>query len=271
MNGPLAWIAAETSWWNSPFSWALILGVAGMWIRLSGRAKPVRLAGGVLAVASLVLLAIASRWMGGWSEQIVFWMLAGVTLFAAGMAISSHSPVYMAIWFALSLLGTAGLFLFMGAQFLGAATIVVYAGAIVVTFLFVLMLAQPRGSAAYDHVSWAHFPVPISLIAGAIVLGMLVAALPAGTDTSQGPDSRSGNQSIIGEQDHMARLGGELFARHLVSVEIAGTLLLVALVGAIAIVLHGKTPVPPSRDLGRSGGERVSVPPSNRLAGGSDE
>ena len=54
----------------------------------------------------------------------------------------------------MSLLGTAGLFLFQGAQFLGVATIVVYAGAILVTFLFVLMLAQPEGHAFYDRVSW---------------------------------------------------------------------------------------------------------------------
>ena len=62
--------------------------------------------------------------------------------------------MYCAVWFALSLLGTAGLFLFQGAQFLAVATIVVYAGAILVTFLFVLMLAQPNGRAYYDRVSW---------------------------------------------------------------------------------------------------------------------
>ncbi len=53
-----------------------------------------------------------------------------------------------------SLLGTAGLFLFQGAQFLSIATVAVYAGAIVVTFLFVLMLAQPEGHAFYDRIGW---------------------------------------------------------------------------------------------------------------------
>jgi NADH-quinone oxidoreductase subunit J len=52
------------------------------------------------------------------------------------------------------LLGTAGLLLLAGAQFLAIATVVVYAGAILVTFLFVLMLAQPEGRAAYDRVSF---------------------------------------------------------------------------------------------------------------------
>ena len=59
--------------------------------------------------------------------------------------VTFRNPVYCAIWFGLSLLGTAGLFLFHGAQFLAVATVVVYAGAILVTFLFVLMLAQPEG------------------------------------------------------------------------------------------------------------------------------
>ena len=62
--------------------------------------------------------------------------------------------MYCAIWFALTLVGTAGIFMLQGAQFLGVATIVVYAGAILVTFLFVLMLAQPGGDAFYDRVSW---------------------------------------------------------------------------------------------------------------------
>ena len=73
-------------------------------------------------------------------------MLAGVTVIAAAGAVTFRSPVYCAIWFALTLLGTAGLFLLQGAQFLGVATVVVYAGAILVTFLFVLMLAQPAGA-----------------------------------------------------------------------------------------------------------------------------
>ena len=71
---------------------------------------------------------------------------------------------------AMSLLGTAGLFLFTGAQFLAVATVVVYAGAILVTFLFVLMLAQPEGKAAYDRVSWEAL---LSAAAGVVIVGVL--------------------------------------------------------------------------------------------------
>ena len=57
-----------------------------------------------------------------------------------------------------------------GAQFLGVATIVVYAGAILVTFLFVFMLAQPRGNAFYDRVSWEAL---LAAGTGAVMVGIL--------------------------------------------------------------------------------------------------
>ena len=65
--------------------------------------------------------------------------------------ITSRDPVYAALWFALATLGVCGLFLLQSAPFLAAATIIVYAGAIIVTFLFVIMLAQQQGRSVYDH------------------------------------------------------------------------------------------------------------------------
>ena len=94
----------------------------------------------------------------------------GVTVISAVGAITFRNPVYCAIWFGLSLLGVAGLFFFAGAQFLAVATVVVYAGAILVTFLFVLMLAQPEGKASYDRVSWE---ASISAVAGMMIVGVL--------------------------------------------------------------------------------------------------
>ncbi len=93
-----------------------------------------------------------------------------MTLVSAVCTVTFRSPVYCAIWFALSLLGTAGLFMLQGAQFLGVATIVVYAGAILVTFLFVLMLAQPEGHAYYDRVSWEGM---LAATTGAVIVGVL--------------------------------------------------------------------------------------------------
>ncbi len=216
-------------------------------------------------------------WVGDLGPQATFWILSAVTLIAAAATITSQSPVYSAIWFALSLLGTAGLFFFQGAQFLGVATIVVYAGAIVVTFLFVIMLAQPEGHSSYDRITWGPATSVVSVIAAATLVGLLsmqlgslrkeavaqtdaLAAaaaekpakspsdLPASDETEKalietseskvaGPKATA---NPVLEKDHMAHLGAYLFSRHLVSIELAGTLLLAALVGAVAIAIQGK-------------------------------
>ena len=133
---------------------ATVLGALGLWLMLPRGGSPGRMLGVVLGMAALGLFASQIPWVGDWASGSVFYILAAVTVIAAVATVTLRNPVYCAIWFALSLLGTAGLFLFQGAQFLGVATIVVYAGAILVTFLFVLMLAQPQGQAFYDRISW---------------------------------------------------------------------------------------------------------------------
>ncbi len=69
--------------------------------------------------------------------------------------VTSRNPVYSALWFASVVLSTSGLFLLADAPFLAAGTIIVYAGAIIVTFLFVIMLAQMEGKAHYDRAARA--------------------------------------------------------------------------------------------------------------------
>lgn len=196
------------------------------------------------AAAPWISLESSAPALGVWSAELVFFVLAGTTLISAIGAITMKNPVHCAIWFALTLMGTAGLMLFQGAQFLGVATIVVYAGAILVTFLFVLMLAQPRGQAYYDRVSWEGL---LSACVGAVLVGILTLTIsradlsPAapGQVASQQADAR--RQGVLA-QEHVARLGSQLFSRHLISVEVAGTLLLVALVGAVAIVTQSRSP-----------------------------
>ena len=113
--------------------------------------------------------------IGSVSVSAAFWILSILTLAAALATISATSPMYSAIWFAASLLGTAGLFLLQGAQFVSIATVAVYAGAIVVTFLFVLMLAQPEGHAFYDRIGWGFAPRLVATLA-AVSFAVLIAA-----------------------------------------------------------------------------------------------
>lgn len=225
----------------SPLCWALLAGAVGIWLMLPGGGSRVRVAGSLIAAVGLGLLGSLLPQLGDLSTQILFWILAGLTAISAVATISMRSPVYCAIWFALTLLTTAGLFLLQGAQFLGVATMVVYAGAILVTFLFVLMLAQPEGHAYYDRISWGRFAPAVATIAAIIIVGGLTHIL-TNLDEHSLPHAAAAavNENRVIHEQHVAKLGGQLFSRHLVSVEVAGTLLLVALVGAIAIVIQGK-------------------------------
>ena len=309
---------------TSPAFWGVVLAAFGLCLMLPSRYRLARRAGSVIALVGLGLIAAGLPWLSDYVSQSVFWVLAGATVISAAAAVATRSPVYAALWFALSLLGAAGLFLFQGAQFLAVGTVVVYAGAIVVTFLFVIMLAQPQGYAAYDRISWGWTAKPAATLAAAAMVAVLTCALDAARQggwrervavelsaaASQGSappiradqlcgaavrtqDGRRVLQltlrnnaakndpeqneilrrdlqqclapllSADGERElapsrveikfldahedvlhpaHMAHLGGQLFGRHLVSVEAAGTLLLAALIGAVAIVIQGKLP-----------------------------
>ncbi len=229
--------------------WAILVGSLAVWTLLPNRIPYGKSIGGVLAIVAAGLFASDWPLLGDWTDQAVFWLLAAVTLGAAICTICSRSPVYSAIWFALSLLGTAGLFFYNGAQFLGVATIVVYAGAIVVTFLFVIMLSQPEGHSAYDRITWGWFPKTFSVLAAATMVALLTfllgnlraeAARPLTADTAAASASHLAAAGALLDRNHMANLGRHLFSEHLISVEVAGTLLLVALVGAVAIAIQGK-------------------------------
>lgn len=246
---------------------ATVCLAVGFWLLLPRESKRGWALGVVLTAAGLGLLSSLAVQLSPEHQvaDAVFLALAATTVVSALAAVSFHTPVYCALWFGLTLLGTAGLFLYQGAQFLGVATMVVYAGAILVTFLFVLMLAHPRGNTAYDRKSWEG---ALAAFAGAVLIGMLSAILfvppagaeqppvaelvrvlaepaatprPAGNSHEFRYTAAERGREVLADE-HMARLGAHLFSRHLIAVEVAGTLLLVALVGAVAIVAQGKQP-----------------------------
>jgi NADH-quinone oxidoreductase subunit J len=227
------------------FLLAALLGAVAVWLALPRSSRRARGAGAILGVVSLGIFAALLPGLGQWVYQSLFWILAAVTVVSAAAAVTLRSPLYSAIWFGSSLLGTAGLFLFQGAQFLAVATVVVYAGAILVTFLFILMLAQPSGRARYDRTSWEAI---LSTACGAFLVGVLsMAATSALAATRPAPAARQvaeteRQQGVLYEK-HMQQIGNALFGRYIVAVEVAGTLLLAAIVGAAVIVGRAAGPL----------------------------
>lgn len=229
---------------------ACVAGGLGVWLILPRRRAWGRRLGFAAALAGLGLFGAQVPRMVGLAKQGILYAFGAVTIISCVAAVSSRNPVYSAIWFGASLIGTAGLFLVSGAQFLAVATVVVYAGAILVTFLFVLMLAQPQGRAYYDRLSWEGL---LSAATGAVLVGLILGAYAGhiaelADAVPEEPTGVAADVHVLAPE-HVARLGGVLFGRHLISVQVAGFLLLAALVAAVAIVQQGKEA---SRGLARS-------------------
>jgi NADH-quinone oxidoreductase subunit J len=229
---------------------ASLITAVGIWWLLPGRAKSLRVLGALLAAIGFGIFASEAPLVGDWLSKGLLAIISMLTVVAALATISCRSPVYSAIWFGMTLAGTAGLFLLAGAGFLAVATIVVYAGAILVTFLFVLMLSQPEGHTSYDRRSWE---APISALIGSVLVGILTATIAASLK-----DSGTPQQAAAAAYD-VSRLGAELFTRYLVAVEAAGVLLFAALVGAAVIVAQGRAAMKgrnPFAGKGNYGGAR---------------
>jgi NADH-quinone oxidoreductase subunit J len=223
------------------------LAAACLWLAMSQRAAVIRLAAS--AGSSLGLLAVISAFDGPEGEltsQILFWVFSAGAIIGGVLMISGRDPVHGALWFAVATLCVCGLFLELSAPFLAAATVIVYAGAIIVTFMFVIMLAQQGGATAYDQrprLPWA------GCIISFVVLGALTLTIfdwqqsRAKQDAGEGP-ALVAARGDVGQFDRLVSpsqaaelhtLGRALFVDYLLAVELGGTLLLIATIGAIAL------------------------------------
>src|SRR6266849_6918991 len=159
----------------------VILGLIGVYLLLP-RIRPYPTIWGAAASGLALLLAGFTLIRAGMTapENLLFYCFSAIAIVAGTLLITQRNPVHAALSFALVVLSTCGLFLLQAAPFLMAATIIVYAGAIVVTFLFVIMLAQQAGWSDADHRS--REPL-ISTIAGFVLVGALLYLLQKTYDT----------------------------------------------------------------------------------------
>jgi NADH:ubiquinone oxidoreductase subunit 6 (subunit J) len=153
----------------------VILGGAAIYLLLP-QARPRSPLWGALIGGAALLIAGGSliHAENDLAETILFYAFAGVAVVAGVLLVTLRNPARCALAFALVVLSTCGLFLLQAAPFLMAATVIIYAGAIVVTFLFVLMLAQQAGISDADQRS--REPV-LATVAGFVLLGGLLYVL----------------------------------------------------------------------------------------------
>jgi NADH:ubiquinone oxidoreductase subunit 6 (subunit J) len=153
-----------------------LLAGAGAVYYLLPRPNPYPALRGALLGALALLLAGAFLVRTGavTIEALLFYAFSIIAVVAGTLLVTQHNPARAALSFALVVMSTTGLFLLLAAPFLMAATIIVYAGAIVVTFLFVLMLAQQAGVSDADDRSREPF---LSTVTGFVLLGALLYVL----------------------------------------------------------------------------------------------
>lgn len=169
-------------------------------------------------------------------DPLTFWLggLAAVT--GAIMTVTRRNAVASVMWLVLAFLGMAVLFLGMDAGFIGVVQVLVYAGAIMVLFLFVIMLLNltPSGLLRIDRPRLKVTGLAASMGVVALVVAMVVRS-EAWTrgGTEKAILERTGAKSLVAGD--ALPLADQLFSRHLLPFEVASALLLVAIVGAVAL------------------------------------
>jgi len=159
--------------------------------------------------------------------QIFFYYLAAASIASAILAVTRHSPIHSMLWVLALFLHVAGIFLLMGAEFLAAVQVIVYAGAILVFYLFFVMLIDLPSEERAPRFS-AHWPLCVAAgLAFAALIGY--AQVPGLAPKAQLPGSGA---SYAG---NLAAVGSVLFTEFALPFEIVSLILLAAIVGAVVV------------------------------------
>lgn len=166
---------------NWPFFLPVLLGFLAVYWLLPSVRRSWTLPGVVAGTLAIVLggVFLIHREFAT-VEGLLFYAFSGIAVLGGGLMLAQHNPVRAALSFALVVLSTCGLFLLLGAPFLMAATIIIYGGAIIITFLFVIMLAQQAGLGDADRRSREPF---LASLAGFTLLACLLIVLRTNYDT----------------------------------------------------------------------------------------
>jgi NADH-quinone oxidoreductase subunit J len=156
--------------------------------------------------------------------EILFWILAALTLFCAVMVITSKNPVYSVLWLILTFFTISGHYILLNAQFLAVVNIIVYAGAIMVLFLFVIMLMNLGQHRETHKNKWLR-------LAGAVAGGCLLLVLVAALRNTE----KQMTELVSGDIGLIQNLGKVLFSDFVVPFEISSILFLSAMIGVIIL------------------------------------
>jgi NADH-quinone oxidoreductase subunit J len=163
-------------------------------------------------------------------ETLLFWLLAVVALTAAVSMIIQRNPVYSALFLIITLLSLAGLFLLLQAHFLAVIQIIVYAGAIMVLFLFVIMLLDIRRTESSP--SRVKLQKSLGILLGVIFFIETILVLRSGVIRDMAAAAATPVSADFGTA---VALGRSLIISYFFPLQLAAVLLFVALIGAVVL------------------------------------
>ncbi len=190
----------------------------------------------------------------------LFYVFSALLLFAAFRVVTARNPVHAALYLVLSFFQASLIWMLLKAEFLAIALVLVYVGAVMVLFLFVVMMLDINIDSVRQGF-WRHFPLAGSV--GALIALEMAAVLMGGFRPSEPKAMASAVQAAgqtTGQVSNTRDLGILLYSEYVFPVQIAAVILLVAIIAAIALTLRGRKD---SKHIGAS--EQIRVRASDRL------
>ncbi len=188
-------------------------------------------------------------------KSALFYLFSAVMLFAALRVITARNPVHAALYLVLAFFQASGIWMLLKAEFLSITLVLVYVGAVMVLFLFVVMMIDINLDALKQGF-WNHFPLAASI--GAVLALELASVLMGGFRSVQ---VVAETVAPAGTQySNTKELGLVLYTEYLYALEIAAVILLVAIVAAIALTMRERKDT-----KAQNPGEQVKVKAKDRL------
>jgi NADH-quinone oxidoreductase subunit J len=171
-------------------------------------------------------------------SALFFYLFAGICVASAVMVVVSRNPVHSVLYLILAFVNASGLFVLMGAEFLAMILIVVYVGAVAVLFLFVIMMLDVDFAELRE--GFIQY-LPVGIVIGGIFLFELL--LTVGAWVINPTITKTITSPIPTNVSNTEALGLVLYTKYIHYFQLAGMVLLVAMIGAIVLTLRHKAKV----------------------------
>jgi NADH-quinone oxidoreductase subunit J len=171
---------------------------------------------------------------------LAFYLFAALTILPALAVIFARNPVHSVLWLILAFFNGAGLMLLLGAEFIAMLVVIVYVGAVAVLFLFVVMMLDIDFASLRSGFTRN---LPFGIIIALVLLAEIVVAVSA----RQAGPTLSGRAIPAATQPNIVALGQLLYSRYLFAFELAGLILLVAMIGAIVLTHRNRRDTRPQQ------------------------